>query len=656
MKKATKVLLFFLLSIWTINGQVVINELDSDTSGIDTKEFVELKSDTPYYSLDGLVLVFFNGNTTSSDSNRIYHSIDLSGLETDVNGLVLIGNNGVSPVPSKIISNNTIQNGPDAVAVYAGTIAEYPLYKEATQTNLIDALAYSNNSTSATTLMALLGLAISYNENQFGNKDYHSIQRKDDGSYEVKLPTPGILNDGTGVSSTGVRVEPQNDIVHEGEELEIIFRTDRIVEENLTITYSLVNENFDHNDYSGPLTVVIPENTDWASVVIDIVDDGVNEGDEEMKISMNQLPSNYSALNNNLIIRIVDENYSQALWGSPLEPTYNLVGSTQSLGYYDLLNNKSGEELKQALQAIVANEEEVRKHTYGDVVDILKASDENPDNSSEVWLLYLEKGRSKLDYQMTSNNVRTWNREHIFPQSRGGFSGATPSWSDGINRWETTNANDLSAAHSDAHHIRVADGPENSARGNKSYGPGGYNGPSNTQGSWKGDVARSLFYMAIRYTALDVESGFLPTTTASIMGDLDALLEWHRNDKADDFEMNRNNIIYEWQRNRNPFIDMPELAEYIWGEHVGEIWNNSLNTNKNRHPIFVIYPNPAANYLHIEGIENGSKITINNLKGEKLLEIQYDEQIEIPLNLAKGMYLVTVVDNNRVETVKLLVK
>lgn len=655
MNKTTLILFLSLISGWYANAQLVINEVDSDTKGIDNKEFIELKSDLPYFSLDGMVLVLFNGNPSSSDANRIYHSIDLNGLTTDINGLLLIGNNGVSPVPSKLISDNTIQNGPDAVAIYAGTISDYPLYKLATQTNLIDALAYSNNSSSATALMSLLGLTISYNENQHGNKDYHSIQRKADGSYEVKLPTPGVLNDGTGVFPIGVRIEPQNERVHEGGELEIIFRTDNVVEEDLTITYSLTNGAFDTNDFIGPLEVVIPKNSDWNSVVIDIVDDGVNEGDEEMKITMNQLPSGYSALNNNIVIRVVDENYTQALWGSPLEPTYGFVESTQPLGYYDLLNNKSGEELKQALQAIIANEEEVRKHTYGDVVDILKISDENPDNSSEVWLMYLEKGRSKLDYQLTSNSVGTWNREHIFPQSRGGFSGAMPTWSDGINKWESTNADDLSAAHSDAHHIRATDGPENSSRGNKSYGPGGYNGPINTKGSWQGDVARALFHMAIRYNALDVDSGFLPTTTDFRMGDLDALLEWHRKDEADDFEMNRNNVIYEWQKNRNPFIDMPLLAEYIWGTHSGDIWNNNLSINKNEIPKFVIYPNPAIEYFYLQGVESGSKIIIKTLTGDTVLEAVYNEKEMVPINFAKGMYIVTIKNDKGVNTAKLLV-
>lgn len=201
---------------------------------------------------------------------------------------------------------------------------------------------------------------------------------------------------------------------------------------------------------------------------------------------------------------------------------------------------------------------------------------------------------------MTASHVGTWNREHIFPQSRGMFSGATPSWTTGIEVWEATDAFDLAAGHSDAHHIRAADRGENSARGNTSFGPGGYQGAAGHLGSWQRDVARSLFYMAIRYDALDVERGFLPMTIAYKMDDLDALLEWNRNDSADDFEKNRNNVIYTWQHNRNPFIDNPALAKYIWGNKIGAVWNGGLSVPEINFNSFELYPNPADQSVFIK--------------------------------------------------------
>jgi len=83
------------------------------------------------------------------------------------------------------------------------------------------------------------------------------------------------------------------------------------------------------------------------------------------------------------------------------------------------------------------------------------------------------------------------------------------------------------------------------------------------------------------------------------LGDLATLLEWHRNDPPDDFEMNRNNVIYNWQRNRNPFIDQPALVEYIWGDKVGEEYDQSVST-KNVESLEVdVYPNPTENSIYI---------------------------------------------------------
>src|SRR5690606_22425181 len=122
--------------------------------------------------------------------------------------------------------------------------------------------------------------------------------------------------------------------------------------------------------------------------------------------------------------------------------------------------------------------------------------DQNPANSNQVWLMYVEQPRAKYKYQTVSSSTGLWNREHIYPQSRGGFADGTSSTADGIGVWLPTDANDILAAHADAHHIRAEDGPENSSRNNRDFGSD-YVGPAGNQGSWNGDVARSLFYMAV---------------------------------------------------------------------------------------------------------------------------------------------------------------
>ncbi|MFN9109561.1 MAG: endonuclease, partial [Bacteroidota bacterium] len=208
-------------------------------------------------------------------------------------------------------------------------------------------------------------------------------------------------------------------------------------------------------------------------------------------------------------------------------------------------------------------------------------------------------------------NIGKWNREHIYPQSRGGFTDGTESIPDGINVWASTDANDILAGHADAHHIRAEDGPENSSRGNRDYGE--YTGFAGNQGSWRGDVARAVFYMAVRYNALSVVNGNPPNTTVGQLGDLALLLQWNQTDPRDDFEMNRNNYIYTWQVNRNPFIDYPNLADYIWGTNVGQPWFSNLSTDQFGEDRVVVFPNPANDFVFVSGIQKESKVVIYSL-------------------------------------------
>ena len=177
-----------LLSCSSIYSQLFVNEIDSDTDSFDELEFLEIKSESPNFSLDGYIVVFFNGSTSGSDSS--YLTLDLDGFQTDVNGLFLIGNNNVSPSAQLIIPNSSIQNGADAVAIYQASIDDFPNSTLATTVNLIDALVYDTSDSDDDNLMQLLGLNFQINENENGNKTTESIQRANDGSYFITLPTP----------------------------------------------------------------------------------------------------------------------------------------------------------------------------------------------------------------------------------------------------------------------------------------------------------------------------------------------------------------------------------------------------------------------------------------------------------------------------------
>ena len=657
-KSTLVIIVFFFISV-CFSQTVVINELDSDTPSIDDKEFIELLSNIPNFSLDGYVLVFFNGSTIGADSS--YLTIDLSGYTTDVNGLLLIGSNAVVPTPQLLIAPNLIQNGPDAVALFTGTAEDFPEGTLATTTNLVDALAYETGSAEAQSLWALLGLSGQVIEGPNNNTD--SIQRFDDGlgnpdsiSYLATIPTPRALNDGSGIILNGILTTVSQAQYDEGMAFDITFTSEQNVTSDLNINFSLNNQGFNTSDYTGNTSVIIPSGFNTVSTTITLIDDILDEGDEVLKISISTLPTEYLRLNNNLEIRVVDNDFTMAPFGTPLYPTTGIVASTQPTGYYDSINglsNTTPTTLEQGVQNIIANPAIVRAQTYADVIDILEEADQNPANSNEVWLLYTEQGRAKLDIQTTSNNAGTWNREHTFPRSLAGYNSIDlDEIRDGKDVFWITKADSLRHGNSDAHALRAADGPENSSRNNQHYGQ--YNGPSGTAGSFKGDVARSVLYMQIRYNGLSIENGF-PSTQGQ-MGDLVTLLDWHRNDPPDDFEMNRNNIVYEWQFNRNPFIDMPELVEYIWGNQAGMVWDNSLSVSDFSVETIKIYPNPINDQLFISGKNNEYNVVIFSSDGRKLQSKTLKNNSPFNLDLATGLYYARISSEGKTETKKFLVR
>ena len=635
-------------------GQVVINELDSDTPSTDDKEFIELKSATPNFSLNGYVLVFFNG--TGSQANMSYFVIDLSGVTTDGNGIAVVGNSLVMPVPNRIMPDSVIQNGPDGIGLYLGTPSNFPNLTPASTTNLVDALVYDTGDADAPLLMTALGVTSQIDENANNLQTTQSIQRKNDGTYEVKTPTPGSNNDGSGIAYNGITIGTSATQYIEGQTFNITFTTQTNVTSDLSFTYALANGGFDASDFTGSLSVTIPTGSNSVTKTITLVDDTADEGDEVAKISFNTIPAGYIRMNDNISIRIVDNDFTTLPWGTPLNPTYGLVSSTAPAGYYASLEGKSGAQLKQALQDIIANPAVVHAHNYGDVTNIIKVSDQNPLNSNQIWLLYSEQARAKLDFQDAGgSNIGKWNREHMYPQSRGGYSDGTSSTPDGIDVWAVTGPDDILAGHGDAHHIRAEDGPTNSARNNKDYGE--YLGPLGNVGSWHGDVARGVFYMAVRYNALSVVNGNPPNTTVGQLGDLALLLQWNHSDPADDFEMHRNNYIYTWQINRNPFIDYPLLADYIWGIHTGEPWFAALATTTFADKNVVIYPNPAQDYVIVSGIKTESTLKIYNVSGAQLYSQNITGETHVStLTLASGVYIAKIISDGKTVVKKIVVR
>ncbi|WP_417368884.1 endonuclease [Gelidibacter japonicus] len=662
MKHIAVILLFLIFSTITF-AQVVINELDCDTPSIDDKEFVELLSETPNFPLDGYVLVFFNGSIAGG--NTSYLALDLDGYETDINGLLLIGSKFVVPTPQYLIPVSVIQNGPDAVALYRGNDEDFPEYTLAyVDDSLVDVLVYGTNDPDASGLLEIFRAFDPDIQqiNEGPNNNTNSIQRfvDHDGvvTYLATTPTPRQLNDGSGIVLNGIWISIPETQYNEGDTFEITFTTEQNVTEDLTFSLSLDNFGFNTTDFTGDTVLTIPIGSNTVTTTITIIDDDDDEGDEVMKVTVSGFPPTFLVLNNHLEIRVVDNDFTTAAFGTPINPTFGIVKSTQPDGYYDSLDGLADADLKRAIQDIIAEEGVVRAQTYADVIDILKEADQNPEHSNEVWLVYSEIGRPKLDFQTSSESLNKWNREHTYPRSRGRFySIDLDEVFDGKEIYWNTNADSLRHGNSDAHALRAADSRENTRRSNLHYGQ--YNGPKGTLGKFKGDVARGVFYLALRYNGLEIVNGF-PEGTVGELGDLETLLEWHRNDPPDDFEMNRNNIIYTWQSNRNPFIDLPELVEYIWGHRGGQVWNKELGLKENNALNLKIFPNPIRDRLYISGIQNETQIEVFSMDSRKLMQHRVTEDVSLSLysdfGLSSGIYLMRLESQGKALTKKIVVE
>jgi endonuclease I len=231
-------------------------------------------------------------------------------------------------------------------------------------------------------------------------------------------------------------------------------------------------------------------------------------------------------------------------------------------GYYDGTAGLTGDALKTALNDIIDGHTEL---SYEAVKEALKQTDEDTLNANNVICLYSGWSYAKTEF---GNGSEQWNREHVWSKSHGDFGNVAP-------------------AGTDLHHLRPADASVNSAKNNRDFDNGAtqYIDGSGTTDCYystylweprdevKGDVARMIFYMATRYEGENSEPdlelvNYVNTAPLndSLYGKLCTLLDWHDNDPVDDWERNRNDVIYyTYQGNRNPFIDHPEFVDDIWG-------------------------------------------------------------------------------------------
>lgn len=323
--------------------------------------------------------------------------------------------------------------------------------------------------------------------------------------------------------------------------------------------------------------------------------------------------------------------------------------------YYNSIDfNTTGEELKSQLAQLIEQTHILDLEYTPEVWDVLKQSDLDPEDQNAVLLIY---GYDDVDSEMqndrtrgvdlschTSSCIGLWNREHVFPKSLG-----TP---------------DLGTEHagSDAHSLRPADSQMNSSRGNRPFEEGSGNATITANGNfypgdeWKGDVARMMMYMYVRYPsqclATAVGAG---ATSYADYGDMpDIFLEWNVEDPVSDFERTRNTIVAEAQGNRNPFIDNPRLATKIWnGPEAEDTWGVLTVATHNTSKLF-ISPSITSNCVTIYNFsEQHQQPLVFTITGRQVDVNVQNNRICLD-SLTAGMYFVSLQANNRQEVFKVL--
>lgn len=248
-------------------------------------------------------------------------------------------------------------------------------------------------------------------------------------------------------------------------------------------------------------------------------------------------------------------------YNPPVTQTYGSEQNAEGYYYYTLVenntyyyeaNNDVGDELKNTLHTILNTG--FNPTSYDEARQILGVADALLNDPTRVLAIY-----NSATVSSTWDGT-TWTREHVWPNSRLGIPRVT-----GLQRNQA----------SDLHNLRAIIQSVNSSRSDRIFTAGSGSNGVNTDGGYypgddhKGDVARILFYMATMYDFLELaddgfETGETYTMDRITMGKLSVLLDWHKADPVDDYEVKRNQTIFEAQGNRNPFIDKPEYVHLIW--------------------------------------------------------------------------------------------
>lgn len=334
--------------------------------------------------------------------------------------------------------------------------------------------------------------------------------------------------------------------------------------------------------------------------------------------------------------------------------------------YYNNASGKSGHSLRVALFNIIKNH---NSQSYSSLWQHFQQTDARADGT--VWDMYSDNpnGNEAYTYSFSdkcgnyNSEGDCFNREHSIPAS----------WFD-----------DQYPMYTDLFHLYPTDGYVNNKRGNFPFGEvenatwtstnGSKLGLNSTNGysgtvfepidAYKGDFARTLFYMATRYMDKDLSQ----TESSAFIGSdlkpwaLEIMLQWHIDDPVSEKEIERNNAVYEIQGNRNPFIDFPDLVEKIFGSDTLAIFLLSSVEEYENQLYTKISPNPAEDFITIfipeKFLNLKSFCQILNLSGQLIEQHSLNQQnTEISIShLPKGFYLIKIYNSIYSKIQKLIIQ
>jgi endonuclease I len=324
--------------------------------------------------------------------------------------------------------------------------------------------------------------------------------------------------------------------------------------------------------------------------------------------------------------------------------------------YYSSIDfSQTGIALKNQLATLITTTHDT-PITYDEVWTVLQVSDLDPTNSAKVLLAYgyndadgnvfNDRTRIKTNYGGSSGQ---WNREHTFAKSLGNPDLGT------------------SGPGSDAHNLRSSDVDMNGDRGNKLFADG--SGNAGTTGAnwypgdeWKGDCARIIMYMYLRY-GLQCRPYYcaVGTTNTTDANMVNVLLDWNAEDAVSQLEKNRNDEIENWQGNRNPFIDNPYIATKIWGGMVAEDTWGGLGLEAELESDFMLYPVPSNDhqiYVSHTGSVEINSIKIFNSAGQLISTYTINSVMTSPVQISdipSGTWIMNIQTEQGLVTKKIII-